>query len=73
MKSIIERAPKKPAITYPCLMRSTRTGSVVLFTARGEGTCVHAGGDNDLGEYSTAWVMGCFNPFDGTIITLSND
>ena len=72
MKSTIEHAPKKPAITYPCLMRSTRNGSVVLFTERGEGTCVHARVDNILGEYSDIWDMDCFEPFNGTI-TLGND
>ena len=72
MKSIIELAPKKPAITYPCLMRGTRNGSVVLFTAHGEGTCVHAEGANVLGEYSPDWDMDNFKLFNGTI-TLSND
>ncbi|MFA7257743.1 MAG: hypothetical protein WC047_09245 [Kiritimatiellales bacterium] len=71
MKSIIEHAQKKPAITYPCLMKSTRSGAVVLFTAISTGTCVHAGGDNILGEYST-WAMSNFEPFNGAI-TLSND
>lgn len=72
MKSTSEHAPKKPDTTYPCLMKSIKTCTVVLFTKRDTGTCVHAGGDNDLGEYSTAWVMDCFKPFNGTI-PLSND
>ena len=72
MKSIIEHAQKKPAATYPCLMIRTYNGSVVLFTEHGIGTCVHAGGDNILGEYSDIWDKGCFKPFNGTI-ALSND
>lgn len=72
MKSIINFDEKKPAITYPCLMRGTRNGSVVLFTGDEKGTCVHAEGANVLGEYSDIWIMDCFEPFNGTI-TLSND
>ena len=72
MKSTIEHAPKKPAITYPCLMISAMNGSVVLFTAGSKGTCVHAGGGDYLGRYSDIWKMDCFEPFNGTI-TLSND
>ena len=72
MKSTIEHAPKKPAITYPCLMISTYNGAVVLFTADSKGTCVHAEGANVLGEYSPDWAMSNFKPFNGTI-ALSND
>ena len=72
MKSIISFDGKKPAITYPCLMISTWNGTVVLFTADSKGTCVHAGGGDDLGGHLTSWVMCCFIPFNGTI-TLSND
>jgi len=72
MKSIIEHAQKKPAATYPCLMISTYNGSVVLFTEHEIGTCVHAGVDNILGEYSGIWDMDCFEPFNGTI-TMRND
>lgn len=71
MKSVCSRNEKDSFISYPCLMISTCNGSVVLFTEHEIGTCVHAGGDNDLGEYSTAWAMDCFKPFNGTV-TLSN-
>ena len=72
MKSIIKHAKKKPAITYPCLMIGTRNGSVVLFTERDTGICVHAEGADVLGEYSPNWDMDNFKLFNGTI-TLSND
>jgi len=72
MKSIANYSIKK--LDYPCLMKSTTTGSVVLFAAEGTGTCIHVGAEDDtfLGEYSDEWDMVRFKPFDGTI-TLSND
>ena len=72
MKSIIELAPKKPVITYPRLMISARDGSVVLFTKRDTGICVHAEGADVLGEYSPDWDTDNFEPFNGTV-TLSTD
>lgn len=44
-------------ISFPCLMRGTDTGIIVLFSDVRTGTVVHTGDQNDypVGTYATDW------------------
>lgn len=73
MKVEVKEKGNKIEIKYPCLMKSSNYGVIVLFISQKCGTCLDVGhSNNELGEYSDYWDMDCFSPFDGEI-TLKND
>ena len=71
MKSIVtDKFLEKP---FPKLMKSKKTGTIILFEYSGKGTVVgNPIGSNAMGYVSTAWSMEKFIDFDGKIL-LEND
>lgn len=62
--------PDKPAIKYPCLMESTRSGAVVLFTGETIGTALYTRDGKGTGSHHTRWAPpGIFPqvPFTGEV------
>jgi hypothetical protein len=71
MKAIIKKTKeKRQYITYPCLMKSKSSDTVVLFIENngiyGIGTVVYST-DCEVGDYSNDWVFDNFEPFHDTI------
>ena len=70
MKAKIEEKEIKDAKTeFPCLMKSTLTGRVMLMTSYGVGMSVSTGYVCKLHD---GWTMDNFVPYNGSV-TLSND
>ena len=61
----------EPAITYPCLKRSTVTGVIVLFSDAETGTVIHSaavkGSSYAIGDFGDGWDETCFLPFLGSV------
>ena len=62
MKTTIVETPTKPEpVTYPCVMKHNKTGTIVLFISPERGTpiwidtVVNSGAR--LGDYGTGWDM----------------
>ena len=63
-----------PAPEYPCIMKSNKTGNIVLFSAPGTGTVLRPGSTMqplECGTWTDTFVMGSFEPVSGDI-TLRN-
>lgn len=43
-------------ITFPCLMRSTDSGLIVLFYSENSGTVIIGGSNWVVGEFSNQWI-----------------
>lgn len=73
MKVTVNENEKSREITYPCLMKSSLTGAIMLFSEEDCGVVLHPG-DNEfaIGTYLDDRDMDRFTPFHGSV-TLSND
>ena len=75
MRSVIKTNDLKEGIKYPCLMTASDDFGiiVVLFNNQGRGVVMHSEREGQpVGYYSEAWVMPCFEPFNGTIQLTNN-
>jgi hypothetical protein len=75
MKVTVTEKENEQEIKFPCLMKSSESGNIVLFYCYEKGTVVSVGDRSTVwkvGEHSSVFSMGSFKPFKGTI-TLQND
>ena len=74
MKVTVNEKEKNSEIKYPCLMKDTKGGIIVLFVRHGEGTTVATSekGYGILGHSNSLRGMDNYVPFTGSI-TLEND
>ena len=69
----VEVKDKVSDIKYPCLMKESEWGIIVLFDKYKCGTCIKGGTSyHRIGDYNTDWIMPLFKLFEGEI-TLKND
>ena len=69
----VEVKDKVSEIKFPCLMKESECGLIVLFDKDKCGTCINGGtSSHRIGDYNTSWIMPLFKLFDGEI-TLKND
>lgn len=69
----VEIKDKVSEINYPCLMKESEWGIIVLFDKYKCGTCIDGGtSSHRIGDYKTSWSMPLFKLFDGEI-TIKND
>jgi len=74
MKVTVNEKEKNSDIKYPCLMKHTKEGIIVLFVGHGEGTTVATSekGYGVLGDSNYLRDMANYVPFTGSV-TLEND
>ena len=75
MKVTVTEKENEKEIKFPCLMKSSASGNIVLFYFHEKGTVVSVGDRSTVwkvGEHSSGFSMESFKPFNGTI-TLQND
>lgn len=63
----IEVTPDAGTPNYPCLMRSRKSGVIVLFTRERVGVVVVPSQRYEVGHACGVWRMATFAPFYGTV------
>lgn len=72
MRSVTQSKQRREPV-YPCLMETSDSGLIVLFTTGGTGTVVHTGTDTfKIGHSSLNWAQSSFTKYTGEVV-LSND
>lgn len=73
--SVVPAAPQEAPPKFPCLMQSTYTGRVVLFSGPKVGVMVAQGHSEiyvwNVGDHDKDWEMSNFEEFTGSV-TLEN-
>ena len=71
MKSVVSENPCEKEIEYPCLMKNTDNGRIVLFVAPKKGTCLTLSETRDIsykiGDFNDSFAMSSYKPFHGSV------